>query len=136
VRYQQASGLEQKRILDEFMAITGYHRKHAIRVLGHSSDGSSLNRNARPRVYDEAVREALILLWAASDQVCGKRLAALVPILIDSLERHGHLQLDQTVRFRLLSASHATIDRLLAPARPAAVPNPSHHTHLIRSYSP
>ena len=119
VRYQQASGPDQKRILDEFVAVTGYHRKHAIRVLGHRSDGSSLDRQARPRLYDEAVREALILLWEASDRVCAKRLVALVPILIDSLERHGHLQLDQTVRIRLLSASYATIDRLLAPARAA-----------------
>ena len=119
VRYQQASGPDQKRILDEFVAVTGYHRKHAIRVLAHRSEASNLDRQARPRLYDEAVREALILLWEASDRVCGKRLVALVPILIESLERHGHLQLDQAVRFRLLSASHATIDRLLAPARAA-----------------
>ena len=119
VRYQKASGPDQKRILDEFVAVTGYHRKHAIRVLAHRSNSTNLDRQARPRLYDEAVREALILLWEASDRVCGKRLAVLVPILIDSLERHGHLQLDQTVRFRLLSASPATIDRLLAPARAA-----------------
>jgi hypothetical protein len=36
VRYQQATGPDQKRILDEFVAVTGYHRKHAIRVLAHS----------------------------------------------------------------------------------------------------
>ena len=119
VRYQQANGPDQKRILDEFVAVTGYHRKHAIRVLAHSRHDSKAERQARPRLYDEAVREALILLWEASDRVCGKRLAVLVPILIDSLERHGHLQLDQAVRFRLLSASPATIDRLLAPARAA-----------------
>jgi hypothetical protein len=118
-RYREASGPDQQRILDEFVAVTGYHRKHAIRVLALNISGSQAQRQARPRLYDEAVREALILLWEASDRVCGKRLAALVPILIDSLERHGHLQLDLTVRFRLLSASPATIDRLLAPARAA-----------------
>ena len=118
-RYRQASGPDQQRILNEFVAVTGYHRKHAIRVLALNISGSQAQRQARPRLYDEAVREALILLWEASDRVCGKRLAALVPILIESLERHGHLQLDLTVRFRLLSASPATIDRLLAPARAA-----------------
>jgi hypothetical protein len=39
------------------------------------------------RVYGEAVREALILLWEASDRVCGKRLKALLPVLITAMER-------------------------------------------------
>jgi hypothetical protein len=29
-------------------------------------------------VYDEAVREALGVLWEASDRICGKRLKALL----------------------------------------------------------
>ena len=33
-RYRGASVSERTKILDEFVAITGYHRKHAIRVLG------------------------------------------------------------------------------------------------------
>ena len=32
-RYKQADRGAKKTILDEFVAITGYHRKHAIRVL-------------------------------------------------------------------------------------------------------
>jgi hypothetical protein len=40
------------------------------------------------------VREALILVWEASDRVCGKRLRPLIPILVESMERHGHLHLD------------------------------------------
>jgi hypothetical protein len=47
----------------------------------------------RRRVYDDAVREALILVWEASDRVCGKRLRPLIPILVESMERHGHLKL-------------------------------------------
>jgi hypothetical protein len=35
------------------------------------------------------VREALVVLWEASDRVCGKRLKAMVPLLVPSLERHG-----------------------------------------------
>jgi hypothetical protein len=33
-RYAGASKQEKARILDEFVSLTGYHRKHAIRVLG------------------------------------------------------------------------------------------------------
>jgi hypothetical protein len=34
-RYWAARGVEKRRILDEFVAITGYHRKYAIHVLRH-----------------------------------------------------------------------------------------------------
>ena len=33
------------------------------------------------------------MIWEASDRVCGKRLKALAPILVEAMERHGHLQL-------------------------------------------
>jgi len=67
-----------------------------------------------------AVRQALTVLWEAGDRVCGKRLKALIPVLIDAMERHGHLKLDLVVRTRLLGVSPATIDRLLGPERKAA----------------
>jgi hypothetical protein len=79
-RYSEAERIERGRILDEFVAVTGYHRKHAIRVLRSGRRGS---RNAlRPGRRGEAVREALILLGEASDRVCGKRLKGLLPVLI------------------------------------------------------
>ena len=37
------------------------------------------------RVYDEAVRQALTVLWETADLVCGKRLNALIPMLIDAM---------------------------------------------------
>ena len=63
-----------------------------------------------------AVTEGLIVLWEASDRMCGKRKAVL-PTLLPALERHGHLSLDPAVRERLLTVSAATIDRRLAAAR-------------------
>ena len=36
-RYQRSTPAERGRILDEFVALTGYHRKHAIRVLNGNS---------------------------------------------------------------------------------------------------
>ena len=62
----------------------------------------------------------MIVVWEASDRICGKRLKAALPNLVDSMERHGHLSLDPVVRERLLSASAATLDRLLRPIRGTA----------------
>lgn len=70
VRYAAATGKDKRRFLDEFIAATGYHEKSAIRV----SNGSGPKRpqtRRRPALYDEAVRGALIVLWEASDRVCG-----------------------------------------------------------------
>jgi hypothetical protein len=36
-RYQTESTDGKHRILDEFVAVTGYHRKHAIRILNGSA---------------------------------------------------------------------------------------------------
>jgi hypothetical protein len=118
-RYRAGTREEKRRILDEFVAVTRWHRKHAIRTLNAEGSGKR-QRRARARVYDDATRQTLLMLWEASDRVCGKRLRPLVPALIGALERHGHLRLDEAVRARVLAASAATIDRLLAEPRAAA----------------
>lgn len=116
-RYRGSLKEEKLRILDEFVAVTGYHRKHIIRLFNAAPVAGRLDRRVRLPVYDEAVREALIVLWEASDRVCGKRLKPLLPLLVAALERHGHLTLDVTVRARVLAASAATLDRMLRSTR-------------------
>ena len=117
-RYRTSSRQDKSRILDEFIAVTGHHRKHGIRLLSQCEDVSGKTGVVKGRrIYDEAVREAVILAWEASDRICGKRLKAALPHLVESMERHGHLDLDPEVRGRLLAASAATLDRLLKPVR-------------------
>jgi hypothetical protein len=93
-----------------------YHRKHAIRLLRKPVAVGKVAR-ARDRLYEEAVRETVTVLWEAADRVCGKRLKALIPMLVDAMERHGHLDLDPAVKTKVLQVSAATIDRVLADAR-------------------
>ncbi len=57
------------------------------------------------------------MIWEASDRVCSKRLRPLVPILLEAMERHGHLQLAPEVRTSVLAMSAATIDRMLREIR-------------------
>jgi len=118
-RYVSAAGKEKRRMLDEFVAATGYHEKSAIRVLNSQPAPKHRQTRRRPPLYDEAARAALIVLWEASDRVCSKRLKALLPILLAALERNGHLKLDEAIRPKILSMSAATIDRLLRTPRNA-----------------
>lgn len=116
-RYERATKQDKSKILDEFVTVAGCHRKHAIRLLSAADPLLCTAPVVARRTYDEAVRQALIVLWEAADRICGKRLKAVLPGLIAALERHGHLNLDDEVRQRLLAVSAATIDRLLASVR-------------------
>src|SRR5215468_4034756 len=121
-RYARGDRGERGRILDEFAAVPGYHRKHAMRLLRAGQVTRRWGPRPGRRVYDDAVREVLIVVWKASDRICGKRLRPLLPILVEAMERHGHLQLALEVRTRLLAMSAATIDRTLSDIRRQAGP--------------
>jgi hypothetical protein len=54
--------------------------------------------------------------------VCGKRLKAIIPTLIEAMERHGHLTLTTELRTSLFRMSAATIDRALRPQREQCSP--------------
>src|SRR6516164_2485384 len=119
-RYRAGARTERSKILDEFVAVTGYHRKHAIRLLRPKiGDGAAVERRIRRR-YGAEVQQALITLWETSDRLCSKRLKPIIPVLLPALARHGQLAIDETIRGLLLAISPATIDRLLSQVRLAA----------------
>ena len=67
--------------------MTGYHRKHALRFFGTTLKAEKQPRGTGKRIYDEAMQQALIVLWEAADRICGKRLKPLLPILVEAMER-------------------------------------------------
>jgi hypothetical protein len=112
-RYREASSPLKTVILDEFVAATGYARKYAIRLLSQPVSAKLKIERPRPR----QVQQALHLAWTAANHICAKRLIPFLPTLVESLERHGHLQLSEECRVQLLAMSPATADRILGPAR-------------------
>ena len=116
-RYKTSSWKEKRGILDEFVSASGYHRKYAVTVLNHEIGKAADKRKTLPRIYDEAVRLALITVWKAANRICSKRLIPFLPEFIGALERFGHLSLTPEVRERLLTMSPATADRLLYQER-------------------
>lgn len=118
-RYGRRGREGRSRVLDEICALCGYERKYAIKVLGGRraiAGGSGRRRGGSAPVYGEAERVVLKRIWLAAEQPCGKRLVAALPVWLPYYEkRHGRLE--SPLRRRLLRASAATIDRLLAPCR-------------------
>src|SRR5688572_18782895 len=106
VRYLRASKREKGKLLDEVVEVTGYHRRHALRVLRHGRfpdpklaalQGKPValpqTRGGRPRVYSSIVVGALRVAWEAGGWLCGKRLAPFLPELVPALEAEGELRL-------------------------------------------
>jgi hypothetical protein len=116
-RYREASPALKTVILDEFVAATGYARKYAIRLLSQPVAPKLTIARPRSPYYGLEVQKALHLTWTAANHICAKRLIPFLPTLVESLERHGHLQLGEECRTQLLSMSPATADRILRPYR-------------------
>lgn len=86
-RYRGAGRAERGRILDELVSVTGHHRKHLMRLLRRTEPTRPSRLHPARRIYDVAVREALVVAWEASDRICGKRLRSLLPGLVEAMER-------------------------------------------------
>lgn len=122
-RYHRAFRTEKRRILDEVVAVTGYHRKAAIRLLRRPPRaGPPRPRSGRPRVYGPEVGAAAKVVWEATGQIGAERLQPFIPELLDRLTACGELRLAPETAQALGRVSPATLKRLLAPARAALPP--------------
>ena len=116
-RYLKASKAGKQQILNELIATTGYHRKHAIRVLRHGFKPKGLKKAGRRKVYQGEVVQALEKVWEIYGRICSKRLQPFLPEGVMVLERCNELNLPQDIKILLLHMSRATIDRCLKKAR-------------------
>jgi hypothetical protein len=115
-RYRNAGFKYRVKLIDQAVQLLGYHRKSAIRFLG-AVPRAAQARSGRPCKYDAgAMLPALKAIWLCGQQPCGKRLAAMMPDWIPGYEAY-HQSLSAPLKEQLLSASSATLDRMLAPVR-------------------
>jgi hypothetical protein len=112
-RYLKAPRKEKSKIIDEFIANTGCHRKYAIRLLRKGYPAKRKKRSGRRQKYQGEVIRALIQIWEICGRICSKRLKPFLPEMVVVLERHKEIKLEAEVKEMLLSMSCATIDRCL-----------------------
>src|SRR5512136_3045999 len=109
-RYLKAMKKEKGHILDEFIQVSGYHRKAAIRLLHRDRSPGRRRRRGRQRCYGREVVDALHQTWEASDRLCSKRLKPFLGELARVMRQHGQLHLNAAVEAQLCRMSPATID--------------------------
>jgi hypothetical protein len=89
-RYLKVGKVEKQKILDELTSATGYHRKHAIRMLknkGQVQNRLKGNTQTYQRLYCGEVVQALEQIWEIYGHICSKRLQPFLPEAIRILER-------------------------------------------------
>lgn len=116
-RYALTTKALKTKILDEFVANTGYSRKYAIHLITHPPRSQAKKQQQRRRTYTDTIVQALTFIWQVCGCICSKRLKPFLPEMVSVLERLRHLHLSGEDRQLLVKISRSTIDRLLAPAR-------------------
>ena len=132
-RYCTAGKKQKTKIIDEFIATTGYNRKYAIHILKNTAyvKVTHFNNVARQSVqvitktrkkrnykkyYGQDVQQEVIRLWIFSMYLCAKRL---VPFIRDNIDyftqKFGY---DEKLKTKLARISSATVGRILKPEIP------------------
>jgi hypothetical protein len=126
IKYRAVPKREKTKILDTFIAQTGYGRKYAIHILNNEgktkfvgkkvkakiSRGNN-NKRIYPRFYDKKVQDALIPVWEAFNYQCGKLFAPFLHANIGHIAKDPKFKFGDEVISKLKKISAATIDRLL-----------------------
>jgi hypothetical protein len=119
LRYKQATREQKILILNEFCATSGYHRKHAIRLLRkykRFQKPKPKKRGRAPFYAQPSILKVLKKIWRGANLPCSKRLKAIIPLWLPGyVQSFGNLS--PNVSQALLNISPATIDRLLQPTR-------------------
>jgi hypothetical protein len=118
-RYGRRNKTGRSRMLDELCEQYGYSRKHAIKLLRDTLPAFGGESPPGPEPRYQAVREVLVPVWQAAEQLCGKRLVAALPLWLPHYLKH-YGRLLPTQQKLLAEISAATLDRLLAPERARA----------------
>ena len=117
-RYRKASREQKSKILDEFCAVCDYQRKYAIRLLSrqHAAKPPARRVGRKARYNHPELIRIIRRIWLATDQMCGKRLKAALPLWMPHDEAE-HGPYDREVSVLLAAISPASLDRLLRGLR-------------------
>ncbi len=101
-RYLKGNRKTKSRILDEFCATNNYNRKSAIRLLTRRLMGTKDKPVGRKKIYDPKILlDPLKAIWLATDQMCGPRLKAALPLWLPYYE--ARYPLSPSIREQLLA---------------------------------
>jgi hypothetical protein len=119
-RYGRRGRQGRGKLIDEVVALCGYSRKHAIKVLGGQLPivGKRKRHGGPAKIYGEGERAVVKPIWLSAEQPCGKRLKETLGLWVPYYEQENGV-LEEGLKKKVLAMSAATLDRLLGPCRVA-----------------
>lgn len=123
-KYLKANKEEKRRILDEFSATTGYHRKSAIRKLKqlqmtpHIKESvAGIHTQKRERMYDGYVEAVVEQIYEALGGIGSRRIHPQVSVILEKGIKFGHINIDPVTEMKVRVMSRSTLDRMIARVR-------------------
>ena len=108
-------------MISELSEVMGWDRKHTIKALnGKVSHGKKGRKRGRQARCSEEEHGIIVGIWKASEQPCGLRLKATLPLWMESYEAH-HGIIEVEVKKRILSCSARTLERITLVHRISSV---------------
>jgi hypothetical protein len=119
-RYAKATKKQRMAILDEFVATTGYHRKHASALLSGKrqwrNPDQPIRRHCR-QLYTKEDCQAVFWLIELFDDIGSKRLRVAMNNELANLRHNKHLKVSRKCYQHLWQVSPSTMDRWRRAAR-------------------
>lgn len=113
-KYRQASRKKKSQLLDDFCEFTSYHRKYALEIINKPLPGKWKRYKLRKKYYDQKVIDALLILWRATNEICGERFQPFIPELLDKMIDCGEIQVTSEVKEKLLKISLGQVKKTLS----------------------
>jgi len=113
-KYKKAGRKQKSQLLSDFCDFSGYHRKHALRLLNSPPRASKKSSSCRrSRTYDQITINALLVIWSASNKICAERLQPYIPEMMEKLVECRELEILPETKNKLLRISASTVKRIV-----------------------
>ena len=112
-KYWKAKKKVKTQLLNDFCDFTNYNRKYALQLLGNPTPAKWKRYRTRDKTYDQEVIQPLLILWRASNEICGERFHPFIPTLLSKLIQLGEIKVSGTVKKKLLKISLGTVKRIV-----------------------
>lgn len=109
---------DKSKILDEYCANTGLHRKYAIeKIRDICFDKKDPKKRGRKKEYSYEADALLITVWEMYDKICGERLHPFLFEGIRKLEQFGYIHPSKSVKDEVLRMSMSSVKRRINSER-------------------
>lgn len=123
-KYLKANKEEKKKILDELSAITGYHRKYAIRKLRKlqltpyvKESIAGVHKQKREKIYDNYVEVVIEQIYETLGGIGSRRIHPQISVILDKGIKFGHIKVDPITEIKVRAISKSTLDRMIKRVR-------------------